>query len=132
MIELYESYFGGVRKGKSGRGATGKVAVFGILKRQGKVYTVIVDDTKTNTLLPVIKRKIMPDSIDYTDCYRSYNALDVSEFHHYRINHSTHFAEQKNHINGIENEVYFNEVKIFIGEVNKEDCETIKPKFLRS
>ena len=33
-----------------------KVAVFGILKRQGKVYTV-VDDTKTNTLRPVVKRK---------------------------------------------------------------------------
>ena len=91
-------------KEKEVEGVAGKVAVFGILKRQGKVYTVVVDDTKTNTLLPVIKRKIMPDSI-YTDCYRSYNALDVSEFHHYRINHSTHFAEQKNHINGIENEV---------------------------
>lgn len=36
--------------------------------------------------------------------YRSYNALDVSGFHHHRINHSTHFAEQKtNHINGIKN-----------------------------
>ena len=104
LIALDESYFGGVRKGKRGRGAAGKVAVFGILKRQGKVYTVVVDDTKTNTLTPVIKRKIMPDSIVYTDCYRSYNALDVSEFHHYRINHSTHFAEQKNHINGIEND----------------------------
>ena len=57
LIELDESYFGGVRKGKSGRGAAGKVAVFGILKRQGKVYTVVADDTKTNTLLPVIKRK---------------------------------------------------------------------------
>ena len=57
LIELDESYFGGVRKGKRGRGAAGKVAVFGILKRQGKVYTVVVDDTKTNTLLPVIKRK---------------------------------------------------------------------------
>ena len=63
LIELDESYFGGVRKGKRGRGAAGKVAVFGILKRQGKVYTVVVDDTKTNTLLPVIKRKMMPDSI---------------------------------------------------------------------
>ena len=70
LIELDESYFGGVRKGKRGRGAAGKVAVFGILKRQGKVYTVVVDDTKTNTLLPVIKRKIMPDSIVYTDCYK--------------------------------------------------------------
>ena len=34
-----------------------KVAILGILKRQGKVYTVVVDDTKTNTLRPVIKRK---------------------------------------------------------------------------
>lgn len=30
-IELDESYFGGVRKGKRGRGAAGKVPVFGIL-----------------------------------------------------------------------------------------------------
>lgn len=36
QIELDESYFGGHRKGKRGRGAAGKVAVFGILKRQGK------------------------------------------------------------------------------------------------
>ncbi len=45
-IELDESYFGGVRKGKRGRGAAGKVAVFGILKRGGKVYTQIVLDAK--------------------------------------------------------------------------------------
>ncbi|MDG6366696.1 IS1595 family transposase, partial [Glaesserella parasuis] len=38
QIELDESYFGGHRKGKRGRGAAGKVAVFGILKRQGKVF----------------------------------------------------------------------------------------------
>src|SRR5512145_150381 len=40
-IEIDESYFGGTQKGKRGRGAAGKVAVFGMLKRQGKVYTVI-------------------------------------------------------------------------------------------
>ena len=103
-VELDESYFGGVRKGKRGRGAAGKVVVFGILKRGGKVYTKVIQDTKTDTLLPIIRRKIVPDSVVYTDSYRSYNALDVSEFHHHRINHSTHFAEQKhNHINGIEN-----------------------------
>ncbi len=33
-IELDESYFGGVRKGKRGRGAAGKVAVFGIAKKR--------------------------------------------------------------------------------------------------
>ena len=103
-IELDESYFGGARKGKRGRGAAGKVIVFGILKRGDRVYTKVVDDTKADTLMPIIRQKIAPDSIVYTDCYRSYNALDVSGFHHHRINHSTHFAEQKhNHINGIEN-----------------------------
>jgi transposase len=103
-VELDESYFGGARKGKRGRGAAGKMIVFGILKRGGKVYTKVVQDTKTDTLMHIIHKKIVPDSIVYTDCYRSYNALDVSEFHHFRINHSIHFAEEKfNHINGIEN-----------------------------
>ena len=45
-IELDESYFGGTRKGKWGRGAAGKVAVFGFLKRGAKVYTQIILDAK--------------------------------------------------------------------------------------
>jgi transposase len=68
---LDESYFGGSRKGKRGRGAAGKTVVFGILKRGSKVFTKVVDDTKTTTLMPVIVRKIAPDSVVYTDCYRS-------------------------------------------------------------
>ena len=116
-IELDESYFGGVRKGKRGRGAAGKVVVFGILKRGGKVYTKVIEDTKADTLMPIIRRKILPDSVVYTDSYRSYNALDVSEFHHHRINHSTHFAEKKfNHINGIEN--FWNQAKRVLRKYN--------------
>ena len=37
-----ESYFGGRRKGKRGRGAAGKVPVFGLLKRNGKVYAAMI------------------------------------------------------------------------------------------
>ena len=44
VVELDESYFAGIRKGKRGRGAAGKVAVFGILKRGGKVYTRVIVD----------------------------------------------------------------------------------------
>ncbi len=36
LFEVDESYFGGTRKGKRGRGAAGKVPVFGILKRGGE------------------------------------------------------------------------------------------------
>ncbi len=108
-IELDESYFGGIRKGKRGRGAAGKIPVFGILKRGGKVYTQIVSDTKSSTLMPIIRDKIRPDSVVYTDCYRSYNVLDVSKFKHFRINHSQLFANKQNHINGIEN--FWNQAK---------------------
>ena len=101
-VELDESYFGGWRKGRRGRGAAGKVVVFGILKRNGRIYTVVVDNAKSETLLPVIKKKIMPDSIVYTDSLSSYDKLDVSGFIHHRIDHSKAFADRQNHINGIE------------------------------
>jgi transposase len=102
-VEADESYFGGARKGKRGRGAAGKVAVFGLLKRRGKVFTAIVPNAQSRTLLPIIEEKVAPDSIVYTDTFKSYNALDVSDFHHLRINHSELFADKQNHINGIEN-----------------------------
>jgi len=45
-IEVDESYFGGHRKGKRGRGAAGKVPVFGLLKRGGKVYAKVIPNVK--------------------------------------------------------------------------------------
>ena len=102
-VEADESYFGGIRKGKRGRGAAGKVAVFGLLKRGGKVFTAIVPNARTETLLPIIEERVTPDSIVYTDTFKVYNALDVTEFHHMRINHSKLFADRANHVNGIEN-----------------------------
>ena len=115
-VEADESYFGGKRKGKRGRGSAGKVAVFGLLKRGGKVYTAIIPNAKTETLLPIIEQKVQPDSVVYTDTFRSYNALDISEFHHRRINHSELFADQSNHINGIEN--FWNQAKRHMRKFN--------------
>ena len=115
-VEVDESYFGGIRKGKRGRGAAGKIAVFGLLKRGGKVFTAIIPNAKTETLLPIIHEKVRPDSIVYTDCFRAYNALDVSTFHHQRINHSKLFADKHNHINGIEN--FWNQAKRHLRRFN--------------
>jgi transposase len=70
-IELEENCFGGVRKGKRGRGTAGKFPVFGILKRGLQ----IIDNTKTDTLMPIIRQKIKPDSVVYTDSFRSYNGI---------------------------------------------------------
>jgi len=127
-IELDESYFGGKRKGKRGRGAAGKIAVFGMLKRQGKVYTVIVRDTSANMLMYEITNKIKLHSVVYTDSYQSYNSLDVSGFHHHRINHSEEFANKKNHINGIEN--FWNQAKRVLRKYNGIDRRSF-PLFLK-
>ena len=50
-----------------------------------------------------MERKVVPESIVYSDCWRGYNVLDVSEFKHCRINHSKLIADKQGHINGIEN-----------------------------
>jgi transposase len=116
-FEVDESYFGGVRKGKRGRGAAGKVPVFGILKRGGKVYAKMIADASSKTLLKAIKTKVLPDSIVYTDSFGSYDVLDVSEFKHRRVNHSKTFVSPKgHHINGIEN--FWNQAKRVLRKYN--------------
>ncbi len=116
-FEVDESYFGGVRKGKRGRGAAGKVPVFGILKRGGRVYTKMIPDASSKTLMKAIKSKVLPDSVVYTDSFGSYNALDVSEFKHRRVNHSKTFVGLGgHHINGIEN--FWNQAKRVLRKYN--------------
>ena len=115
-VEVDESYFGGVRKGKRGRGAAGKTPVFGLLKRSGKVYATMIPDTRSKTLTGIIRQRIEPDSVVYTDSYRSYDVLDVSEFHHQRVNHRDRFVDQRNHINGIEN--FWNQAKRHLRRYN--------------
>jgi transposase len=115
-IEVDESYFGGHRKENRGRGAAGKAPVFGLLKRGGKVYTKVINDASAANLLPIIKEKIIPDSIVYSDCWRGYNSLDIAGFKHCRINHSKLFADKKNYINGIEN--FWNQAKRHMRKFN--------------
>ena len=115
-IEVDESYFGGRRKGKRGRGAAGKIPVFGLLKRGSKVYTKVITDAFSATLMPIIERKVVPDSIVYSDGWKGSNVLDVSDFHHFRINHSELFVDNQTYINGIEN--FWNQAKRHMRKFN--------------
>jgi transposase len=51
----------------------------------------------------------MPDSIVYSDDWRGYNTLDVSDFKHFRINDPTLFADNRKHIICIGN--FWNQAK---------------------
>lgn len=105
VIELDESYFGPRRvRGKRGRGAGGKTIVFGIFKRNGKVYTEIVPDAKRRSLQAVIRGRVDPSSIVHSDGWRGYDGLvDLGFEKHFRVRHGkSEFVRGKSHINGIE------------------------------
>ena len=63
-IELDESYFGARRvRGIRGRGAKGKISVFGMLKRGDRVYTQIVKNCSVSELIPIIKGKADTETV---------------------------------------------------------------------
>ena len=115
-VEIDESYFGGRRKGKRGRGAAGKVAVFGLLKRGGAVYAQMIGDCQRATLLPIIRRRVKPDSVVYSDTFASYDTLSVEGYRHARVNHEEEYADGARHINGIEN--FWNQAKRHLRKFN--------------
>jgi transposase-like protein len=105
QVEVDESYFGARRvRGKRGRGASGKTIVFGLLKRDGKVYTEIVPDCKKATLQAIIRGRVAPEVIIHSDGWRGYDGLvDVGYSKHFRVNHGKNeFVRGTHHVNGIE------------------------------
>lgn len=102
-IELDEAYFGGRRKGKRGRGAAGKSVVFGLLERDGRVYTKVVEDVTAATLMAHIQATTRKGSVYFTDAFRGYQSLRRYGKHH-TVSHAKTLVDRrtKNHINGIE------------------------------
>ena len=103
-FELDESYFGARRiRGKRGRGAAGKTPVFGLLKRNGKVFVTIVQNCSKESLMPIIQGKILEGSTIHTDGWKAYDGLILNGYDHYRVFHNQNeFARGKSHVNGIE------------------------------
>lgn len=110
-VELDETYIGGkainMHKDKrarlGGRGTAGKAPVFGALERSGKVLAVTVPNVDRVTLLPHIRKHVIPASTIYTDEMSSYDPLKVNGYRHQRINHSEHvYVSGDVHTNTIE------------------------------
>jgi transposase len=101
-VEIDESYFGGRRKGRRGRGAAGKVPVLGILERNGRVTVSVVKDVTAESLLKETVKMVRRGSIVYTDKYRGYDALMFCGYRHLKVDHGKRFATGKVYINGLE------------------------------
>jgi transposase len=135
-VEADESFFGGKAKNMhkdlrarriTGRGASGKTIVAGVLQRQGKVVAKVVSDTEANTLIPFIEARVLPATMVYTDEAPSYNALPVSGYEHRRVHHSAKvYVGADAHTNGIEG--FWSLVKNGLRRVN----HSVSAKYLQT
>lgn len=70
------------------RGASGKIIIFGIFKRNGCVYTEIVPDCEKATLQAIIRGRVAPKTISMADGWHGYDGLvDVTYSKNLRVAH---------------------------------------------
>ena len=102
-VEVDETYIGGKRRGKRGRGAEGKIVVVGAAQRNGKVVAKVIPNVKRSTLVPFMVKKVSLKSILYTDDFPSYDNMSRFGYNHKRIEHSARiYAKGDIHTNTIE------------------------------
>lgn len=87
-VEADETYVGGRRRGKRGRGAAGKSIVAGVVERKGNVVAKKVENVKAETLVPFVSERTLPATTIYTDELPSYNQLGKRGYKHKRIHHA--------------------------------------------
>jgi transposase-like protein len=87
----------------SGRGASGRTIVFGLLKRKGEGYTEIATDCKEVTLQAIIRGRVAPVVVIHSDGWRGYDGLvDVGYPRDFRVAHGANqFAGGTVHINSL-------------------------------
>jgi transposase-like protein len=85
-IEVDESYIGGEKPGKRGRGAAGKTLVVIAAqidgKRIGRIRLRQIKDASAESLEEAIKESIEPGSIVRTDGWKGYNGVKRLEYNH--------------------------------------------------
>ncbi|MDQ3648963.1 MAG: IS1595 family transposase [Acidobacteriota bacterium] len=110
-VEVDETYIGGLARNMhrdkrhakiTGTGGNGKVAVMGLLERNGKVRTKVINDATQLTLQAEVRNNVEPGAELFTDGWKSYSGLSA-DYIHQVIDHAEKYVDGKIHTNGIEN-----------------------------
>ena len=80
-VEVDETYVGGKKKGKRGRGSENKTLVFGAVQRKGRLSITPVENTKRITLEPIIHKRVKGGSHIMSDEWWAYTKLDKGYKH---------------------------------------------------
>jgi transposase len=102
-VEVDETYVGGKRPGKRGRGAAGKAIVVGALERGGNVAPFVVTQANAETAEALLAVTTEPTAKIVTDEYSAYHGLKRKGYDHESISHRREeWVRGSVHTNGIE------------------------------
>lgn len=87
IVEIDETFVGGVHKGKRGRGAAGKALVLIAVEDKGKpsigrIRMQIIEDATSKNLLKAIEDMVEKNSVIQTDELKSYEMLEKHGYKH--------------------------------------------------
>jgi transposase-like protein len=111
QVEADETYIGGLarnmhrdkREAKiTGTGGAGKVAVMGLLERNGKVRAKVISNATSETLHAEVRSNVEAGAELFTDGHRGYNGLHA-DYIHQVIDHAEKYVDGQIHTNSIEN-----------------------------
>jgi transposase-like protein len=116
IVESDETYVGGIasnmhehkRKQRiTGSAANDKTPVMGLLQRgdgtvHSRVHARVIRDANKKNIQAMVRAKVEPGSMLFTDSLLSYRGLSADYFHAY-VNHTTEYVRGHIHSNGIEN-----------------------------
>ncbi|OJV27529.1 MAG: hypothetical protein BGO32_02830 [Bacteroidetes bacterium 37-13] len=112
VFELDETFIGGKNKNRhwdkkvansQGRSFKDKTPVFGVYQRGGKVNAYVVDNTKAESLVPIIQQNVVKDSVVYTDEWTAYSSLNKDYQHSFVLHNRKQYKFEDCCTNGIEN-----------------------------
>ena len=125
-VEVDETYVGGKRPGKRGRGAEGKTPVIGAVERKGDVKAIVVSDVSGQTILPFVEANVEKGTTVHTDEFPVYDKLVQKGYVHQRVAHEQKvYVDGNSHTNTIEG--FWAQVKNAVNGVH----HGVSPKYLQ-
>lgn len=124
-VEIDDTYIGGIRPGKRGRGAAGKTIVLGAVQREGRVAARVVDNLSAETVRPFLDKHVRAGTLMMTDEFKTYRKTRKG-YPHRTINHSSgKYVRGTVHTNTIEG--FWSQLKRSISGT----YHAVSPKYLQ-
>jgi len=97
IVEVDETYIGGKRTGKRGRGAAGKSLVVILVEEKGnhlgRIRLRRVPDASAGSLLPAVRESVEPGSVVRTDGWNGYARLLSEGYEHMIVRQNADVGE---------------------------------------